>query len=63
MVKGAHWSADYWLNNRWEKRVHDIEWLVEKFSPPGWPDDWQAQVREWELGPDGYMRRKERVAA
>jgi hypothetical protein len=63
MVKGAHWSADYWLNNRWEKRVHDIEWLVDKFQPPGWPADWQSQVREWELGPDGYMRRKERRAA
>jgi glycosyltransferase involved in cell wall biosynthesis len=63
MVRGAHWSADYWLNNRWPERKHDLEWLIDRFNPPGWPSDWQSQVREWELGPDGYMRRKERRAA
>lgn len=31
--------ADYWMNNKWEKAVHDISWLVNKFSPvPTWPD-------------------------
>ncbi len=36
---------DYWLNNRWEKRVHNIEWLVEKFWPmPYWNDDWRQTI-------------------
>lgn len=62
MIKGTHWSADYWINNRWPDAKYGIEWLVEKFNPPGWPDDWQYQRRVWELGPDGLSVRKE-VAA
>lgn len=43
--KGMQYSADLWLNNKWENRVHDFAWLVEKFMPiPGWPDDWEAQL-------------------
>ena len=29
---GNKYSMDFWLHNRWEKRVHDIEWLMERFS-------------------------------
>lgn len=31
--KGREYSSDFWLNNKWEKRVHDYQWLVDKFSP------------------------------
>jgi glycosyltransferase involved in cell wall biosynthesis len=32
--------TDFWMNDRWAARVHDLRWLVEKFSPvPGWPAD------------------------
>lgn len=31
-AKGNAWSRDYWLNNRWSERVHDIEWLAERFG-------------------------------
>lgn len=35
------YSADYWMNNRWEKRGRDIEWFINHFWPiPSWPDDW-----------------------
>lgn len=35
--RGALFSADYWVNNRWAQRTHDFQWLIEKFSPvPGW---------------------------
>ena len=38
---GHLYSAKYWMNNCWSGRVHDIEWLVDKFSPvPTWPEDW-----------------------
>jgi len=30
------YSRDLWLNNAWDKQVRTIEWLVEKFDPPGW---------------------------
>ena len=30
------YSQDLWLNNKWEKQTRTIEWLVEKFNPPGW---------------------------
>jgi glycosyltransferase involved in cell wall biosynthesis len=43
MVRGAVYSAEYWMQNKWEKRVHDIEWLIDKFSPvPTWPENWGA---------------------
>lgn len=44
--KGRLFCIDYWLNNRWEKRVHDWEWLLEKFWPvPTWPDNWREQIK------------------
>jgi hypothetical protein len=39
------YSYDFWINNRWEKRIHDFSWLVEKFWPiPNWPDDWYQKL-------------------
>lgn len=29
---GNKYSMEYWLSNRWEKRVHDIEWLLRRFG-------------------------------
>ena len=31
--RGRAYCADYWLNNRWRRRIYDYEWLVEKFTP------------------------------
>jgi glycosyltransferase involved in cell wall biosynthesis len=37
---GNVYSVQYWMTNAWPGRIHDIEWLVEKFWPvPSWPDD------------------------
>jgi glycosyltransferase involved in cell wall biosynthesis len=30
------YSQDLWLNNKWDKAVHPLEWLIEKFNPPDW---------------------------
>jgi glycosyltransferase involved in cell wall biosynthesis len=30
--KGNEYSRDYWLNNRWAQRKHDISWLMERFG-------------------------------
>lgn len=43
MVDGSNWSAQYWMNNRWKDRIHDIAWLVEEKFPgmPTWPANWR----------------------
>lgn len=41
------WTADYWMQNQWAERIHDIEWLVDKFWPvPTWPDNWRELEHE-----------------
>ena len=40
--QGCYYSADLWLNNKWNDRIHDMGWLIEKFEPvPTWPDNWR----------------------
>lgn len=58
MIRGTHWSTDYWMNDRWEGRQRNLEWLVDRFWPlPGWPENWQDEVRKWQLGEDSLLRR------
>ena len=39
IVNGHNYSAFYWMSDVWEKRVHDIKWLIEHFNPvPTWPE-------------------------
>lgn len=30
------YSRDLWLNNKWPHAKRTLQWLVEKFNPPGW---------------------------
>ena len=30
--EGNKYSQDYWLNNRWENRIHDLDWLMRRFG-------------------------------
>lgn len=49
--KGHDWSGHFWMENRWAERVHDFEWLVDKFWPvPTWPADWKDMWRRYQLG-------------
>ena len=42
LEKSYLYAFDYWYNNRWGKRAHNFEWLIEKFWPlPGWPENWK----------------------
>lgn len=35
--KAREYSRDLWLNNKWNKAVHSLSWLIDKFSPvPDW---------------------------
>lgn len=29
---GNAYSMDFWLNNRWDKRIHDLDWLMKRFN-------------------------------
>jgi len=34
--------AHYWTQNKWEDRIHDFDWLIEKFwHVPHWPENWR----------------------
>jgi glycosyltransferase involved in cell wall biosynthesis len=38
--KGNRYNVFYWMQDKWEPRIHDFEWLIDKFSPvPTWPKD------------------------
>ncbi len=45
-VESSNWSASYWLNNRWDGRIHDFEWFInEKFpNMPSWPTNWPEEL-------------------
>lgn len=43
--RGRVFCINYWLNNKWENRVHDFKWMIDKFWPiTGWPDNWEEQI-------------------
>ncbi len=46
--KGRLFCIDFWLNDRWDKRIHDWEWFVnEKFPDmPGWGKDWKERIEK-----------------
>jgi glycosyltransferase involved in cell wall biosynthesis len=38
--KGSAFTIDYWLRNKWPERIHDMEWLIDRFWPvPSWPEE------------------------
>jgi glycosyltransferase involved in cell wall biosynthesis len=43
LIETEMFYNDFWMNNKWEKQTKTIEWLINKFWPMGWPDDWQDQ--------------------
>jgi glycosyltransferase involved in cell wall biosynthesis len=39
LKEGNKFTVDYWMNNRWEGRIHDLEWLIDRFAPvPSWEE-------------------------
>ncbi len=42
LLKEYEDSTRYWTENKWEGRIHDFDWLIEKFwKLPNWPDNWR----------------------
>jgi glycosyltransferase involved in cell wall biosynthesis len=43
---------DLFFNNKWDKQIYTISWLVEKFWPvPGWTDDQLKELKKNEFIP------------
>lgn len=56
------WSADYWMNDRWEHplKVRGIRDFVEHFWPiPGWPEDWDDPRYQEEFIYPGLNKKKQ----
>lgn len=47
MIAGEQYCDDYWFNNRYDKAVHDLAWLIERFAPvPTWTPELIESVRK-----------------
>ena len=47
MDKGDIYCDDFWLNNKWKERKHNIEWLIDRFYPvPDWSKEWMDKARK-----------------
>ena len=54
---GRRYCIDFWIENKWERRIHDFEWLIEKFWPiPTWPQDWKERIKIDELKDYRYYK-------
>lgn len=41
--------ARYWMADKWEERVHNIDWFIERFMPmPTWPENWREILETWQ---------------
>jgi hypothetical protein len=44
--KAREYSRDLWLNNKWDKAIHPLSWLIEKFAPvPDWHNSEQEVAK------------------
>ena len=34
--KAREYSKSLWMDNKWPKAKHNLNWLIDKFQPPGW---------------------------
>ena len=42
------WATEHWMGNEEPNMVHPFSWLVEKFKPQGWPDNWGGMFKNRE---------------
>lgn len=49
IVGGHNYSSWFWMTNQpFKGRIHNIEWLIDKFWPvPTWPEDWREIEKTW----------------
>jgi hypothetical protein len=43
------YAKDFFFNNRWDKAIHPLSWLIDKFYPvPGWTDEDIKKLKQTE---------------
>ena len=48
--KAKKTARDLFFDNKWEKQVRPLSWLIEKFWPiPGWTEEMRAKIKAWPL--------------
>jgi glycosyltransferase involved in cell wall biosynthesis len=53
------YSRDLWMNNKWDKQVYPLSWLVEKFKPaPDWHDDKGKEALSCIMSKGNEFRKK-----
>lgn len=44
--RGNEYSARFWIGNQWKERIHDFNWLIDKFWPvPSWKENYVYTIR------------------
>ena len=60
-VDGAKKTVrELFFDNKWEKQIHPLSWLLEKFWPvPGWSEESRAKIKAWPLsnGNNGNLNK------
>lgn len=54
-------GIDFWVNNRWDKRIYDWEWLINVKFPgmPGWGPNWKDDlIRDKKLEDEYKLKPK-----
>lgn len=39
--KSNEWLTRHWMDNEEPNMIHPFSWLIEKFNPPTWPENWE----------------------
>jgi len=61
MEKGRQYCIDYWIYDKWEGRIHDFQWLLDKFWPvPTWPENWKEQIEIDKLKDYRYLPKEQK---
>lgn len=50
VAKAKKTAKELFFDNKWEKQVRPLSWLIEKFWPiPGWTEEMRAKIKAWPL--------------
>lgn len=53
---------EQWLENKWERQIHPLSWLIDKFSPvPDWTDANPVTQQVKQAGEEFYRRKGQQV--
>lgn len=42
--KGSKYVNRWMYEKLWDKQIYPFKWIIDKFKPPTWPDNWQEEI-------------------